>query len=42
MKLELAGENPGDAMDRIELHYIAFLGEARPRDGQDVRFETSL
>lgn len=42
MKLELTGENPGDATDRIELHYIAFLGEARPRDGQDVQFETSL
>ena len=31
MKLELTGENPGDATDRIERHYVAFLGEARPR-----------
>lgn len=42
MKLELSGEEPGDATDWIELHYIAFLGEDQPRDGQDVRFETSL
>ena len=42
MKLELKGEKTGDATDRIELHYIAFLGGAQPRDGQDVRFETSL
>lgn len=42
MKLELRGEKPEDAMDWIELHYIAFLGEDQPRDGQDVRFETSL
>lgn len=28
--------------DKIELHYIAFLGADKPRDGQDVHFETSL
>lgn len=28
--------------DRIELHYLAFLGADKPRDGQDVLFETSL
>lgn len=42
MKLELKGEKPGDVSDWIELHYIAFTGENQPRDGQDVRFETSL
>ena len=42
MKLELRGEKLGDATDWIELHYIAFLGEDQPRDGQDARFEPSL
>lgn len=28
--------------DKIELHYIAFSGVGKPRDGQDVHFETSL
>lgn len=41
MELELENEQSG-IKDKIELHYIAFLGEDKPRDGQDVRFETSL
>ena len=28
--------------DQIELHYMALLGDEKPRDGVDVRFETSL
>ncbi len=28
--------------DKIELHYLAFLGADKPRDGQDMRFKTSL
>ncbi len=28
--------------DRIELHYLAFLGIDKPRDGQVIQFETSL
>lgn len=38
-KLKLEG---GGATDYIELHYMAFLGNDKPRDGQDVDFETSL
>lgn len=42
MKLKLGGGKPEDPADWIELHYMAFLGEGQPRDGQDMRFETSL
>ena len=42
IKLGLKGEKPEAPTDWIELHYIAFLGEDKPRDGQNVRFETSL
>lgn len=42
MKLELRGGKAEDLADWIELHYIAFQGEDQPRDGQDIRFETSL
>lgn len=42
LKLQLKGGKPEGTTDWIELHYIAFLGEDQPRDGQDVRFETSL
>lgn len=42
IKLELKGKKPEDPTDWIELHYIAFLGKDKPRDGQNVRFETSL
>lgn len=42
MKLKLGGGKPENPTDWIELHYMAFLGEDQPRDGQDVRFETSL
>ncbi len=42
MRLELKSEFPETVTDRIELHYIAFLGGSRPRDGYDMMFETSL
>ena len=38
-KLKLEG---GGATDYIELHYIAFRGSDKPRDGQDFDFDTSL
>lgn len=37
-----AGHTLTLGQDKIELHFIAFLGVDKPRDGQDVRFETSL
>lgn len=42
MKLALRGGAPEGVTDWIELHYMAFVGEGQPRDGLDVRFETSL
>lgn len=41
MVLELEDEQH-KMKDYIELHYLAFLGEDQPRDGQDVLFKTSL
>ena len=41
MVLELEDEQH-KMKDYIELHYLAFLGEEQPRDGQDVLFKTSL
>lgn len=37
-----AGQTLDLGRDKIQLHYLAFLGKDKPRDGQEVQFETSL
>lgn len=40
--LSFAGKEIKVGDDKIKLHYIAFLGDKKPRDGEHIDFETSL